>query len=149
MYTKNGRRVVIDDLERHDMRRSAISNLQQRISELDADMSRLQAVKFDGISVQGKKSTLEERLSAVIDEKTELVERLRKTKAQRKRIEKALEMLAPEEREILQKFYIERADNETKMDLCDEFGFERSELYRRKDKALEHLDFILYGDDPP
>ena len=104
MYTKNGRRVVIDDLERHDMRRSAISNLQHRIAALDADMVRLQAVKFDGISVQGKKSTLEERLAAVIDEKTELVERLRKTKMQRKRIEKALEMLDPEEREILQKF---------------------------------------------
>ena len=147
MYTKNGRRVVIDDLERHDMRRSAISNLQQRISELDADMSRLQAVKFDGISVQGKKSTLEERLAAVIDEKTELVERLRKTKAQRRRIEKALEMLTPEEQEILKKFYIERVDGETKMDLCDELGIERSELYRRKDRALDRLEFVLYGDD--
>lgn len=148
MYVKNGRKAVIDDLEKHNLRQLSINNLQARIAELEADFGRLQAVRFDSVAVQGYKTSLEERLVNIIAEKDDLKERLKRTKNKRKRVEKALYALTESERKILEKFYIERASADERMALCEEFGVERSELYRQKDEALARLDFILYGEDP-
>ena len=146
MYVKDGRKVVIDDLSKHEHRRLAMGNLKAKIAELDADFGRLQAVKFDTVSVQGYKTSMEERLVKSIAERDELRERLRKTTAAWKRVEGALKQLSGEERKILQRFYIFNSSSEERMALCDELNVERSELYRRKDMALEKLDLILYGE---
>ena len=59
-------------------------------------------------------------------------------------IENGLAILSGEERRILELFYIQRPTDYV-IRLCDELAIEKSELYRRKDKALEKFTRACFG----
>ena len=56
----------------------------------------------------------------------------------------ALAVLDEEERHILDRFYIHRANGNVER-LCDELHVEVATVYRRRDKALRHFTLALYG----
>ena len=61
---------------------------------------------------------------------------------------RGLDALTEEERTVLDMLYIHpKKGNATK--LCEVLEVEQSTVYRRRDKALEHLNLALYGPAVP
>ena len=76
------------------------------------------------------------------DEVIRRLRELRGMKAAVEQMERALEMLEEEEREIIGRFYVNpekyAADN-----LCEMLMIEHSSVYRRRDKGLKKLGNLL------
>lgn len=55
--------------------------------------------------------------------------------------------LSEEERHLLTMFYEQKEKSIAVVikDLCEELGYERSSVYRMRDKALDHITLLLYG----
>ena len=63
-------------------------------------------------------------------------------------LSRSLDALTEEERTVLDMLYIHpKKGNATK--LCEVLEVEQSTVYRRRDKALEHLNLALYGPAVP
>jgi ArpU family phage transcriptional regulator len=58
----------------------------------------------------------------------------------------ALESLPAKERQVLDRFYINRESGHVDR-LCEELGYETSNVYRMKNRALGHFAEVLYGSE--
>ena len=58
--------------------------------------------------------------------------------------DQALAALSGEERQILHTLYIYPKKGNLEQ-ICTDLGVEKSSIYRRRDKALEHFALALYG----
>ena len=59
-------------------------------------------------------------------------------------IESALKILTPDERAIIDKFFINPTEDPV-MDLCEILNYERQMIYRLRQSALEKLEIALFG----
>lgn len=59
----------------------------------------------------------------------------------------AWDALSDTERYLLSSFYhpIEKSIAEMIKEVCEALGYERSSIYRMRDKALDHITLLLYG----
>ena len=76
------------------------------------------------------------------DEVIKRLRELRGMKAAVEQMEAALEMLDEEEREIIDKMYVNPVKYANDK-LCEKFMIEVASIYRRRNKALKKLDFYL------
>ena len=89
----------------------------------------------------------EARLAAQLDEIDVLKERYRQALEYMAWFRPAWEQLSEDERFILREFFMRTDINKTDamLNIGDRLHIERTHVYRRKDKALEHLALLLYG----
>ncbi|MBQ9534329.1 MAG: hypothetical protein IJU78_00585 [Clostridia bacterium] len=59
----------------------------------------------------------------------------------------ALESLPAREQQVLDRFYINRESGHVDR-LCEELGYETSNVYRMKNRALGHFAEVLFGPQP-
>lgn len=83
------------------------------------------------------------RISLMV-EKEQLKSILRLKRADVARVRRGLAALTPEERTILDRFYINRTDHYLER-LMEELGYERRAIYYRHDEALRDITVAMYG----
>lgn len=140
------KKVLETELRRHLGRRQAIRNIRQEIATLEADYGRLRAAQSDSNPVQGGSSSVEDRLINNMVLRDRLRIRLKDTYQRWSRIEQAIKLLPEEQQKIIYRFYVDRPAN-YKQILCEELSVEQSELYRQKDRAMDKLILVLYGEE--
>ena len=140
----NYKQETIDDLRHHASRRRAVKSIRKKILILQEDFGRLKGVQTTSIPVQGGSSSMESHLINNIAEREKLEQQLKIVSAQVKWLERGLSGLDDEEKLILEYFYINRPPEHVGL-LCEKLSRGRTEIYQKKDKALEHLVRRLYG----
>lgn len=83
-----------------------------------------------------------------MEKKREVVRRLRELEMQKQTVqtvEQALQMLTPEERLVIQMTLICPEKGNVQR-LCELLAVEQSSVYRRRDRALEKLEKVLYSE---
>lgn len=137
--------VLISELKDLEARRQALDNIPRRIRELEQAYGAVRAARTDGEAVRSSGcSRREEALINNIAMRDKLRRDLEVTCRDVRRMDSALSSLPEDERQVLQRFYVCRTRDYIDR-LCEELGYERSQIYKIKDNALLDLTLRLYG----
>ncbi len=140
----NWKNEAMERLRKYDAMCLAADNIPQEIRRLEEDATAIRSARTDGNRVQASGNRREEILLDNMMSRQELHWRLDQTQAWLSCMNKALGVLTPEEKLVLQRFYIYPEKGSVER-LCDELGVESSSVYRKRDKALRHFTVALYG----
>ncbi|MEG2096774.1 MAG: hypothetical protein RRY65_01250 [Pseudoflavonifractor sp.] len=138
------KREAIDKLKCYEAKKTSIDRTAEEIRRLEDDTTRIRSAVTDSTPVSGGTSTREDMLVNNIARREEL--HLARKDAVRwvKLVDGALGVLDEEEKLLLDRFYIHRAQGNIDR-LCGELCLEKTRVYERKDAALRHFTLALYG----
>lgn len=140
----NWKTEAMERLRKYDAMCLAADNIPQEIRRLEEAATAIRSARTDGCRVQATGNRREELLLDNMMSRQELHWRLDQTQGWLSAMNKALGVLTPEEKLVLQRLYIYPEKGSVER-LCDELGVESSSIYRKRDKALRHFTVALYG----
>ena len=140
----NYRKWLVEDLQNLERNRFAISHLQEELETLEAEYASIKATNFDKMPSGSGDNIQEEKLLTVIAKKDELMANLTFTKKKVADMDKLLAQLPDDERLIIQRTVINK-EKYAADTLADELCYERTQIYRLKNKALMHLAQLRHG----
>lgn len=135
--------VAIDDLRKHEQRKQSITSLKEKIQALEYNKMALGGIS-DSTPVQTSGNKQETKLINIICEQGKLNNQLQAVIKYVDRLERALNSIGEKERKVLEIMYINPQKDYIGR-LQTELGYEKTHIYRIKDKALYDLTISLYG----
>jgi len=138
------KRMAIEELKQYSWRKESLSNIPERIKQINTEMARIKSATTDGTPVKGGGNHREDRLIELIMTKGELEENLVIAKRRIRLIEKGLNGISEQERKILELFYINR-QRDCATRLSEDLGYEKRHIYNLKDAALRKYVLSMYG----
>ena len=123
----------------------SLESVAERIAQLQAEMTCVRSATTDSTAVHGGGNCREDALLNNISEQTELERAKQRPAEWVEWVNKALRALTDTDRHLLDVFYINRHKGHVER-LCEELRVEKSEVYRRKEKALRRFTLALYGE---
>lgn len=140
----NWTREAEDKLRNYAAWQNAMKRTKAEIRRLESDFVSIRSANVDSTTVQGGGNTREEAVCSNIAQRQELGILLEQTARKVAEVKATLELLQPEERDILEKMVIYyRKGNVEKV--CAEMHMDRSTAYRKRDKAMRHFGMAFYG----
>lgn len=139
------RKLAVDELQRHEARKCALTELPARIAELNTRMLGYRSVTADSIPAKGGGSGKEDAYLNAIVIKDNLEKSIRSTAVAVSRVEKALGVLSNEDVVILDRFYIHPEKSAAARLACD-LGIDEKTVYRRKDACLRKFVVAMFGE---
>ena len=137
---------AVDALKDYASMEYIINQYSDCLSEVKEDMIAVQSASVNGLPKQSNPHSGEARLAISLDEIDVLKERYRQALEYMEWFNSAWIQLDEEERCILSEFF---TSDGSKSDAVGRIGkrlfIEKSQIYYRKDKALNHLVLLLYG----
>lgn len=138
-------KVAIDDLRKYEKMRHSLVSIREKQAALDLQSGVIRSSFRDSEPVSGSGSSgAEDRLISNIVERERLDGNYQAVEKLVAQIDAALAMLDDQERLVLERFYINRCPGYIDR-LCQELGYERAQVYRKKDAALYKFTVALYG----
>lgn len=135
---------AIEKLKLYEARKAALENIPAEIRRLELDYAGIRSATSDATPVQGGGSRREDQMLSNIVKRQELAWQLESVRAWVAITDRALGCLNTEERLILDRLYIHRQKGYIDR-LMQETGVEKSQIYRRREKALRNFTIALYG----
>jgi len=139
----NWKNEAIAKLANYEASLRALDNMQDELARLKSEFVGVRAQAADQLPRNGRESRGDAALSNIVH-REELKRALKQTKLWIKTVERALSVLDPEEKLVLQRFYIHSSKGNVQL-LCTELGVEQTSVYRRRDNALRRFTTALYG----
>lgn len=136
--------VAVQRLRDYESRKEALTNIREKMKMLEEQFTSIRSATTDETPVQGSGNRREDMLIANISKREELQVNYSLAKREVMLTEKGLSVLTDEEREILERFFINKERDHIER-LCEELFISKTELYRRKDKALRKFTIASYG----
>ena len=129
---------AVEDLQSHELRQKGLQNIQRIVLANQAVRTQKRPEEASALPAwsdhQLNFACEEARLRKLKDAAAGLVEA----------VEHALDMLTPEEKRVLEVFYIHRVPGHVAA-LMEELGYEQRQIYKMKDKALYRFTLAMYG----
>ena len=140
----NYKKWLIEDLQTLNRQRFAISQLESELETAEAEFCAIKASNLDKMPSGSGDNIQEEKLLTVIAKKDELAKNLEYTRKHVADMDRLLNQLPDEERLIIERSVInnEKYAAET---LADELGYERRQIFNKKNAALTHLAQLRHG----
>lgn len=135
---------LIPRLRNLEQVRYSIPAMENRIAVLKSQFGALRSATTDGTPVQGGGNGREDALIGNIAERQQLEKNLQFARAEVGELDAAMAQLQPDERTVLDKFYVRR-QRFTADALADELNCDRATVYRIRDRGLVALARCLYG----
>lgn len=125
-----------------------LDHTDEKICEEHMDMTSIGSPRFDGMPHAHNNQAGEERILSGIEEIDVLKERYRQAVQYMSWFVPAWNQLSDEEQYVLETFYKDAGESSGAVyDICERYHIERSTAYNKKNKALSHLQVLLYGKD--
>ena len=135
---------AIEKLKQYEAKKRSLQNIPEEIKRLEAAMQSIRSAMSDGSPVQGGGSGREDMYLSNIVRREELERSLELAQKWIDFVDAGLELLAEDERLVLDRFYINPAKGNVER-LCMELGCEQATVYRRREQALRRFTLSLYG----
>ena len=132
-----------EELREYEAKKMALENIPVEIEQIRSEMCRLGGSN-NSVPVKGGGSRWEDRQINHIVKIDKLETSLAYVRDWVKKVEQGLSVLSPEERLILDRFYINPAKGNVDR-LCGDLHLEKSAVYDRKDAALRRYTLARYG----
>ena len=140
----NYKKWLIEDLQNLERDRFAISHLAEELETIKAEYAAIKATNYDKMPAGSGDNIQEEKLLTAIAKKDELSANLEYTKRHVSDMERLLSQLPDDERLIIQRTVINKEKYATDA-LAEELCYERTQIWRLKNKALCHLARLRHG----
>lgn len=139
----NWKKEAMDKLERLGAMRQAMQSIPLELQRLEEEALRLRSAGLLDVHVSGGGGREDMLLSNLVQRQE--LERLRQqTRSWLVTVEKALSVLSPEEKLVLDRLFITPGRGGLD-ELCRELVVEKSSIYRKRDSALRRFTHALYG----
>ncbi len=138
------KREAMEKLRQYEAKKHSLTSIPEEISRLECAMRSIRSATSDGTPVRGGGSGREDMMLSNIVHREELKCALEQAKKWVHLVDAGMEILNPEERLILDRFYINPANDNVDR-LCGELHVEKSQVYSKKDAALRRFTYSLYG----
>lgn len=135
---------LIPRLKNLEQVRYSIPAMEQRIAVLRSQFGALRSATTDGTPVQGGGNGREDALIGNIAERQQLEKNIQFARAEVDELDAAMAQLSPDERIVLEKFYVRR-QRSTAEAIAGYLNCDRATVYRIRDRALVALARCLYG----
>lgn len=135
---------AMDKLKQYEAKCAALENIPLEIRQLKLDMESIRSADPDSSPVKGSGTSREGMILNNITYREELKESWAQTKHWLDAVNRALNVLTPEERLILDRFYI-NPEKKAADRLAGDLRVDIKTVYRRKDEALRKFTLALYG----
>lgn len=135
---------LIPELKTLQSKREALKNIPEKIKILEMRYGALRSSQTDAQPVSGGISRRENDLLCNIAERDALKLDLEIVRREVALMERALQSLSETEQLVLDRAYINRRKNYIDQ-LCEELGYEKSQIYRIRETSLEGLARKLLG----
>lgn len=132
-----------EELREYEAKRTALESIPTEIAQLRSEMSRLGG-SSSSVPVKGGGSRWEDRQINLIVKCDKLETSLDYARNWVEKVERGLSVLSPEEKMILDRFYLNPAKGNVDR-LCGDLHLEKSAVYDRKDAALRKYTLARYG----
>ncbi|MEL4106765.1 DUF1492 domain-containing protein [Oscillospiraceae bacterium WX1] len=141
----NWRKEAENELKDYGRYHESLKHYSDMLKDIDNDITSIGAVKLD-VAPNGGSSThsREDWFINKLEKKNEIDTKITLVKKRMELIERALQTMSRDEKRILQLFFVERPKNYIDR-LCDELGYEQSNLYYHKDIALRKFTLAIFG----
>ena len=140
----NWKQEAIEKLEQYGAKKQSLQIIPGEIARLEAAASRLRGIQIDSVSVKTSGSRHEDTLLSNIMQREALDWSLDQAKQWVCQVDAGLSVLNAEERQILDRFYI-NGEKGAADDLADMLAMDVKTVYRRKDAALRRFTIALCG----
>ena len=140
------RKAVIKAMESYSSMDFIIKHTDEEISGVRTRMEGIGSPNMDGLPHAHNPQAGEERILKGIEEIDILKERYRQAVEYMSWFKPAWNQLTDDERYVLETFYMDADDcGGNVIDVAEHFGIERSSAYNKKNRAVDHLCVLLYG----
>ena len=140
----NWRREAIDKLRNYEAHKLALESLPKEIRRLESSFAGIRSATTDGTPVSGGGSTREDVMLSNIVHRDELKRRLKEARLWVSMVDKALDVLDDEERQVIERLFIHPMKGAMAL-LSEQLDIDKTTVYRRRDNALRRFTIALYG----
>ncbi len=134
----------VSDLRLYGQRKRFLENVDSQLIWLENDFTALKGCATDSEAVDGGASRSEDHLLNNIVKRDKLKQNKRLSKEFVEQVEKTLDMLPKQQKDILTEFFIDRSKGHIER-LMDKIHVEKSRVYELKDEALHNFTILRYG----
>lgn len=120
----------------------AMDNLEERIKYLEESKYLIKPINTDSVPANGGITKQEDALVNKLVEIEELKRNLHLMQKEIDWLKKGLLVLNDTEKEVINKFCFDMVKVKK---ICEELGYEKSQIYRIKDQAIYKMTIALYG----
>lgn len=135
---------AIDKLKQYEAKRESLEIIPKQIAEVDSTMASIRSARIDGTSVKGGGNGREDMMLNCVVRKDELRRCLERAGLWVEIVSRGLELLDPDDRLVLDRFYI-NPEKKAADRLAGDLGIDVKTVNARKDKALRKFAIALYG----
>ena len=125
-----------EELKSLRMKRCQMRDIEYEIRITETKATSPRSNTLSAVPTHGGGNHYEHALASYVDEKDELIKKLRSKQLEIEQIENALSVLTDEEREVIDKFYINWTTT-SMWDLTDELNCGRTHIYKLRNNALK------------
>ena len=136
--------ILENDLMKLNKWKFAILQIQSELETLDAEYAAIKATNYDKMPAGSGDNLQEEKLVTAIAQKDQKEAELKLNQMRVADLERLLGQLTDDERRIIERMVINQ-EKYAADSLSDELGYERTQLYRLKNRALMHLAQLRHG----
>lgn len=140
----NWKSEAIEQLTKYDAMVEATKNIPREIRRLESDAAALVGGSVITSPTGKTKGPGDDRIINNLVKREQLQNSYKNAVAWVETTDRAMSVLTPEEKNILQQMYV-RPQRGVILKLCEELGIEQSSVYRRRDQALYRFTIALYG----
>ncbi len=134
----------VADLRLYGQRKRFLENVDNQLIWLENDFAALKGCATDSEAVDGGASRSEDHLLNNIVKRDKLKQNKKLSKEFVEQMEKTLDMLPKQQKDILTEFFVDRSRGHIER-LMDKMHIEKSRVYELKDEALHNFTILRYG----
>lgn len=134
----------VADLRLYGQRKRFLENVDNQLIWLENDFAALKGCATDSEAVDGGASRIEDHLLNNIVKRDKLKQSKRLAKEFVEQVEKILDMLPKQQKDILTEFFIDRSKGHIER-LMEKYHVEQAHIYRLKNESLYSFTILRYG----
>lgn len=134
----------ISDLRLYGQRKRFLESVDSQLIWLENDFAALKGCTTDSEAVEGGASKSEDHLLNNIVKRDKLQQSKRLAKEFVEQVEKTLDMLPKQQKDILTEFFIDRSKGHIER-LMEKYHVEQAHIYRLKNESLYSFTILRYG----
>ncbi|MDY2989520.1 MAG: hypothetical protein SOR71_07910 [Oscillospiraceae bacterium] len=134
----------ISDLRLYGQRKRFLESVDSQLIWLENDFAALKGCTTDSEAVEGGASKSEDHLLNNIVKRDKLKQSKRLAKEFVEQVEKTLDMLPKQQKDILTEFFIDRSKGHIER-LMEKYHVEQAHIYRLKNESLYSFTILRYG----
>ena len=140
------RSATVEAIKDYSSMQFIIEHTDEKIKEEQNKMVSLGSPRYSGMPHSHNPRAAEDRIIGGIEEIDVLKERYRQAVEYMEWFQPSWDQLTADERYVLEAFYTEGyEDTSVVYAICDKYNIERSSAYNKKNRALQHLQVLLFG----